>query len=294
MSLLSLTSGGVSFLVDENDIVRVYSVNSETKVDILKSESSSINTVVVEESLSDVDTLSDSLIEVTTDGVEFLINKSLVREVLTSGTGSKIVYEGLIKQILTVEESPSAISLLVTPFPTPLQYKCLLSQNAPVATTTDPTMVAGQIWELEAYNAADAATIAALELVSGTLYAVGSKYRSATNQTLAVAAGTTFSYDGSPYIVSTNANGDFNPFVDTVDDNIRASFDSEGVFEVEGDAAFDIEKINYKIGNIANGIISCAFDTGKLKITTSLFSFGTFNLVNGVLDYTPFEIEIYP
>ena len=72
------------------------------------------------------------------------------------------------------------------------------------------------------------------------------------------------------------------------------SYDSEGAFEVEGDAAFDIEKINYKIGNIANGIISCAFDTGKLKITTSLFSFGAFNLVNGVLDYTPFEIEIYP
>jgi hypothetical protein len=297
MSLLSLTSGGVSFLVDENDIVRVYSVNSETKVDVLRSESSSINTVVVEESLSDIDTLSDSLIEVTTDGIEFLINKSLVREVLTNGTGSKIVYEGLIKQILTVEESPSVISLLVTPFPTPLQYKCLLSQNAPVATTTDPTMVAGQVWELEAYNAADAATIAALELVSGTLYAVGSKYRSATNQTLNVNAATTFSYDGSPYIVSTDANGDFNPSIDTTGLTITYERDAEGLFGVVY-SGYTLGKTYPKISNYGSQMFATIIDgagmgNGNFRIAT-FDAYDNTQTYDAYLTYTPFEIEIYP
>ena len=51
----------------------------------------------------------------------------------------------------------------------PLTCKVLLSQNAPIGTTTDPTMLRGQIWTLDAYNVADAATIAGLELISGTL-----------------------------------------------------------------------------------------------------------------------------
>lgn len=114
----------------------------------------------------------------------------------------------------------------------PLRYKALLSQNAPIATTTNPTMVAGQIWTLDAYNVADAATIAALELVSGTLYAVGSKYRSATDQTLSVNAATTLSYDGSPYVVSTDVNGDFNPFVNTLGASPILSRYSVGIIEV--------------------------------------------------------------
>jgi len=110
-------------------------------------------------------------------------------------------------------------------------------------------MVAGQIWTLEAYNAADAATIAALELISGTLYAVGSKYRSATDQTLNVNVATTFSYDGSPYIVSTDVNGDFNPFVNTtgVTDVYSYQGVGDGLLTMTGLFA-DKSKVNYKIG----------------------------------------------
>jgi hypothetical protein len=296
MSLLSLTSGGVSFLVDENDIVRVYSVNSETKVEYFKANAGTIDVINVSESLSTIDAASDVLIELTKDGIEFLLNSTNIRQVLTEGNGSKIIYEKLLTQSVVVEETPAQINaLIVTPSTEPKRYKALLSQNAPVATTTDPTMVAGQIWELEAYNAADAATIAALELVSGTLYAVGSKYRSATNQTLNVNAATTFSYDGSPYIVSTDANGDFNPLVNTIG-TTTLNFISEGLFSIDSSALFASGKTTVSIGNVdATSTIKAYWvSTSAVRISTKIFVFGAFNDVNDILNKTPFEIEVYP
>lgn len=170
-------------------------------------------------------------------------------------------------------------------------YKALLSQNAPVATTTDPTMIAGQIWTLEAYNAADAATIAALELVSGTLYAVGSKYRSATDQTLSVDAATTFSYDGSPYIVSTDVNGDFNPFVNTLGGNPVYSWSSAGNFIITLSGAFAIDKTSFSTTQVYSSITRVAWiDVNSISyITLDLFDTGADDL----LYYTPFEIEVY-
>lgn len=185
------------------------------------------------------------------------------------------------------------------------KYKALISQNAPVATTTDPEMVAGQIWTLEAYNAADAATIAALELVSGTLYAVGSKYRSSTDQTLSVNAATTFSYDGSPYVVSTDVNGDLNPFLDTINDNIRFSYDGVGV--VECDAGFQRSKTIVKFGNSHDSALGSTFNfsiypDNKIYLETCIEPItdgggslkGVPELADGVAYYTPFEIEVYP
>jgi len=176
----------------------------------------------------------------------------------------------------------------------PLRYKCLLSQNAPIATTTDPTMVAGQIWTLEAYNAADAATIAALELVSGTLYAVGSKYRSATDQTLSVDAGTTLSYDGSPYIVSTDSNGDFAPFVNTTVEIPIFSFVSDGRVRVASpNNLYNKNKTFIMIGQRGNDSIKIDVDD-IVGSSIDILTTDTTIKVNNILNYTPIEIEVYP
>lgn len=175
---------------------------------------------------------------------------------------------------------------------TPLRYKALITQNAPVATTTDPTMGAGQIWTLESYNAADAATIAALELVSGTLYAVGSKYRSATDQTLSVDAGTTLSYDGSPYIVSTDANGNFAPFVNTLGGNPTFSYVFASNYNIILNGAFIKEKTFLKIFKRAtdDDVIIYVKDINTVRISNSTSAIP----IDDLLNYTPIEIEVYP
>lgn len=117
-------------------------------------------------------------------------------------------------------------------------YHALTSQNAPVSTTNTPSMIAGQIWTLDAYNAADAATIASLELVSGVLNAIGSKYRSATDQVLALNVATTLSYDGAPYIVSTNEDDEFSPFINTLSGSPTFAYISPGIFKVSKTGEF--------------------------------------------------------
>lgn len=295
MGLLSLTKDGVSFLLDENDITRVYSLDGVVKVEYLKANGGTLDTIIVEESLATIDAASDELIELTSNGVAFLLNYTIIRQVLTEGSGSKVIYEKLQTQSVVVEETPTEINALINaPSTEPLRYKALLSQNAPVATTTDPTMIAGQIWTLEAYNAADAATIAALELVSGTLYAVGSKYRSATGQTLNVNAATTFSYDGSPYVVSTDANGDFNPFLNTLGGNPVWSYGGVGEYYLTLSGMWIIGKVFITIppiNGVSGGGSKCFVDTIN---DITLFSFKGGSNFDGLFSYYPFEIEVYP
>lgn len=71
MGLLSLTSEGSSFLLDESDITVVYAVNSITYLEYKKKESNTLETIVVTETLAAIDVLSDDLIELTKDGVVF-------------------------------------------------------------------------------------------------------------------------------------------------------------------------------------------------------------------------------
>src|SRR3990167_9812421 len=178
---------------------------------------------------------------------------------------------------------------------TPLIYKALISQNAPVATTTDPTMVAGQIWTLDAYNAADAATIAGLELISGTLYEAGSKYRSATDQTLNVNVATTLSYDGAPYIVSTDANDDFSSVIDTIGGTAAYSINGTGDFIITNTNKFpDIRKVLITLNNNAG-------DPDRTESTywNNADSLGILTKAGGitsdnVLYFATLSIEVYP
>ena len=172
-------------------------------------------------------------------------------------------------------------------------YKALLSQNAPVATVTDPTMIAGQIWTLDAYNAADAATIASLELVSGTLNALGSKYRSATDQTLNVNVATTLSYDGAPYVVSSNSDDTFTPLINTIGEIVWTRNDV-GIFIGTLTGAFTANKTFFRIGSYIGTPSTNIFfrvDTDNIRIETVLHTSGDPD--DDLLDHTSVEIEVY-
>jgi len=193
---------------------------------------------------------------------------------------------------MTFEELSAAINGGVTA----KKYKCLLSQNAPIASTNNDTMIAGQIWEASgSVHPSDQSFFDTYELVSGTLYANGSRYRVAVDTPFTFSA-SAIEYDGSPYIVSTDADGDFNPFVNTLGE-ISFIYGVTGQFTATSVGLFIQGKtyVNHKsyvIGGVGSGIFtSYIYDDDNIAIYT--------NLVGGVsadgrLSYEPFEIGVYP
>lgn len=265
------------------------------KVEYLKANGGTLDTIIVEESLASIDAASDQLIELTSNGVVFLLNYTIIRQVLTEGSGSKVVYEKLQTQTVVVEETPSEINTLInTPSTEPLRYKALLSQNAPVASTNSGTMIAGQIWTLSGTaNPSDYPFFDTYELISGTLYAVGSKYRVSVDTAFSFSA-SSIEYDGSPYVVSTDANGDFNPLINTtgveplfpyngLGDNI-ATF--TGLFANKSKVYHNAK--NTTVGGEVNTLIITDDDMGIATLDNT----GT--PADDILNYTPFEIEVYP
>ncbi len=178
------------------------------------------------------------------------------------------------------------------------RYKALLSQNAPIASTVNVSMVAGQIWTLEIYSALDPIDpFNGLELISGTIRVAGSKYRSNTNTSFTFTT-TEMSYDGSPFIVSTDANGDLNPFVNTLGETPTYGKEvtaGQGTLNVsnpiflESKVGLKIQSMYYSgIGDkyfiYRNSNTQIAIDTASNQTTPA----------DDTLYYTLIEIEIYP
>ena len=182
----------------------------------------------------------------------------------------------------------------------PLIYKALLSQNAPIAATNQPYMLAGQVWTLETYDSGDNSKFAFLELVSGTLYAIGSKYRYYQNTDFDWSLAfpllvSTFSYDGSPYIVSTNADGNLNPSRNTTGVDATFSYNSAGDLIVTMTGLFaDKRKVYHQLGSpvVGGQITSVIIDADNLGIATTNAD-GTAS-INSLLYYTLISIEVYP
>lgn len=174
----------------------------------------------------------------------------------------------------------------------PLQYKALISQNAPIASTNNDTMLAGQIWELSgAANPADQAFFDTYELVSGTLYAAGSRYRVSVDTPFTFSA-SAMEYDGSPYIVSTDINGDLNPFVNTLGGNPTFSYVATSSYNIILNGLFIKEKTFLDISKKStdDDVIIYVKDINTLRINNS--TSGT--PADDILNYTPIEIEVYP
>lgn len=177
----------------------------------------------------------------------------------------------------------------------PLVYKALISQNAPITTRNSISVLRGQILTLVTYGIADKSKIDDLELISGIIYVVGSKYRSSIDASIGFSIATTMLYDGAPYVVSTDASGNFNPFVNTtgVTETYSYSGVGDGLLTMTG--LFSNEsKISYKIGK-AQDVTKETFmyynNSNSLGI-----GFSSYDGIptNNILDFTLIEIEIYP
>jgi len=172
------------------------------------------------------------------------------------------------------------------------RYKALLSQNAPIASTSNVSMVAGQIWTLETYSGLDAIDpFNDLELISGTIRVAGSKYRSSIDASYAFTT-TEMSYDGSPYVVSTDVNGDFNPFINTLGGNPVFSYQGVGTFSLTLSGVFLLNKVSILYGFIEGGYAKLYPRTDDYIVIY------TYNM-SDVLDedrlkYAAIEIEVYP
>lgn len=110
-------------------------------------------------------------------------------------------------------------------------YSALLNQNDPIELSGPTTsFIPGQIWVIDTYNEGD--DFSNLELISGaTANVTGAVLRSigATGPS-AWTASSVLSYDGSPYLVSIDVNGNFNPFINTIGGDIVWSYDGVGTY----------------------------------------------------------------
>lgn len=202
---------------------------------------------------------------------------------------------------MTFEELSNAVNGGVTP----LKYKALLSQNAPIATTQTPTIVAGQIWEdtIGTVNAADLVILGGYELISGVLGAINAKYRSAAAATPTFVT-SSLAYDGSPYVVSTDANGDFNPFVNTLGGVPVLSRIDKGYVYITKKGAFPQNKISLSIqkqGLLATNVASKSEEAIRwgdadtiILLTTDGIGDVIAGTTDGILYYHLVEIEVYP
>jgi len=149
MGLISLiySASGDDFYLDDENIIRVYSLSSETRVEYADVEAGISRTVVVDESVSTVGGSSNILIALTetASGATFYLNSNKISSVLTEGTGSLIYFDVLGKKSqVVVDEAKSAIDALI-PNNTSAPYKsytATISQSntdAPVLTELNNT-----------------------------------------------------------------------------------------------------------------------------------------------------------
>lgn len=173
------------------------------------------------------------------------------------------------------------------------RYKALISQNAPIAAQTSGTFLVGMIVSTTTYVAGD--DFSNWTLVSGTVNTTGAVYQVTIASPTTWSNGSTLAYDGRPYIVSTDVNGDFNPSVNTTGDNFTISYDATGRFNFNHPTiVFDKSKsfLSLDLKKIAQSYYTNDFDgSNEFKIYTYNSS-GV--ATNNILNYTPIEIEVYP
>jgi hypothetical protein len=143
MSLISLTytASGDAFYLDDENIIRVYSLSSETRVEYADVEAGISRTVVVDESVSTVGGSSNILIALTetASGATFYLNSNKISSVLTEGTGSLIYFDVLGKKSqVVVDEAKSAVEAITPNTNAPYKvWRGLITQTG----TDEPTAI---------------------------------------------------------------------------------------------------------------------------------------------------------
>jgi len=149
---------------------------------------------------------------------------------------------------------------------TPLRYKCSIVAPAPIASQTSGTSPVGLIWTIVAYESGD--DFSNWELISGTANTTGAVYRATTTTPTTWDNDSELSYDGTPCISSTNADGDFAPFINTADPTAEWSVSgtpdyslsltgaSVGKTFISGFSSWEFENTTYiPIIDLDNGVV---------------------------------------
>ncbi len=126
-------------------------------------------------------------------------------------------------------------------------YEALLLQTAPT-TQTSGTLLIGAIYTLTTFNAGD--NFSNMELLSGTVNTTGSTFRAIVDTPTDYSHSSVLDYDGAPYVVSINSDGDFAPSINTIGD-IVWSYDGTGNFIGTLAGAFPAGKVYIYIGSEA-------------------------------------------
>jgi len=115
MALIELTTDVDAFYLDDENIIRVYSLNSETKIQYADVESGVVKTTTAIESVSTIGDGSNILIALTetASGATFYLNSNKISSVLTEGTGSLIYFDVLGKKFqVIVDETKVEVEAL--------------------------------------------------------------------------------------------------------------------------------------------------------------------------------------
>jgi len=224
------------------------------------------------------------------DIYDSITNVSWISQTITNGVTDKSPSEDAVYDALQGKVDKSSL---------PLTYKALLSQNAPIATTQTPSILAGQIWEdtIGTADAGDLVVLGSYELISGTLGDVNAKYRSAANN-VPIFITASLEYDGSPYVVSTDANGDFATFVNTLGEDLIFEYDSTGNYLIKSSGIFVNNKtIVRPIQTTASGVASKSIIVKIVDNNTDIAIYSTNDgstPADEELYCTLVEIEVYP
>jgi len=170
-------------------------------------------------------------------------------------------------------------------------YTALLSQNAPIPSQTSGTFTIGQIWTVTSYVAGD--DFSNMELISGTTQNETGAVIRATDTTPTVWINSSdLSYDGAPYVVSTDSNGNLAPFENTLGD-VSFGYLEIGTFVIICIGNLISNKTLITTGGISNN--GCIY----VQAQEPPDSF-TIESTNGAGDYTdslffdlPIEIRVY-
>lgn len=182
---------------------------------------------------------------------------------------------------------------------TALLYEVLLSQNAPVASQTSGTVVAGQVWTITTYAAGD--DFSNWVLISGTANTTGAVYKAYTTTPTNWSNGSDLAYDGAPYIVSTDADYNYSPFANTTGGEVVFSYTSAGKFIGTLTGAFLLGKVFFGSPNLKDNGANKRF-VEVFRVNNNSFGINTYKIdagsnrvdEDGVLSFTSISFKINP
>lgn len=133
-----------------------------------------------------------------------------------------------------------------------------------------------------------------MELINGTMNTSGAVIRATSTTPNTWTNGSDLSYDGAPYVVSTDANGNIAPFINTLGQDVTFFYIEPGVFYIDAVGVLsDITKVNLTIcSQVPNiGYIGINNDGLQINLQSANASGVT---SNNIISNTAFEIQVYP